>query len=50
MNSATSAQTFAEETTTADIVARMVHLYPGWENRRTLWHLATAAITRKIGQ
>ncbi|MGW1753816.1 hypothetical protein [Streptomyces mirabilis] len=35
MNSATTAQTFAEETTTADIVDRMVHLYPGWENRRT---------------
>ncbi|MCX4430616.1 MULTISPECIES: hypothetical protein [Streptomyces] len=50
MNSATSTQTFAEETTTADIVARMVHLYPGWENRRTLWHLATAVITPKIGQ
>jgi hypothetical protein len=29
MNSATDTRTFAEETTTADIVARMVGLYPG---------------------
>ncbi|MCX4615306.1 MULTISPECIES: hypothetical protein [Streptomyces] len=41
---------FAEETTTAGIVARMVDLYPGWENRRILWHSAMAAIARKTGQ
>ncbi|MFE2971761.1 hypothetical protein ACFXKC_50960 [Streptomyces sp. NPDC059340] len=50
MNSATTTQTFAEETTTAEIVARMVGLYPGWENRRILWHSAMAAIARKNGQ
>jgi len=37
----------AEETTSAGIVARMVELYPAWENRRTLWHSAKAAIDRK---
>lgn len=36
MNSATTTPTFADETTTADIAARTVHVYPGWENRRTL--------------
>ncbi|MCX4426361.1 MULTISPECIES: hypothetical protein [Streptomyces] len=50
MNSATTTQTFAEETITAGIVARMVDLYPGWENRRILWHSAMAAIARKTGQ
>ena len=37
----------AEETTTAGIVARMVELYPDWENLRTLWHSARTAIARK---
>jgi glyoxylase-like metal-dependent hydrolase (beta-lactamase superfamily II) len=37
----------AEETTTAGIVARMVERYPDWENLRTLWHSARAAIARK---
>ena len=50
MNSATVTQTFAEETTTADIVARMVDLYPGWEKRRILWHSAEAATARKADQ
>ncbi|MGW1887375.1 hypothetical protein [Streptomyces sp. NPDC001970] len=50
MSSATTAQTFAKESTTADIVARTVDLYPGWENRRTLWHSAKADIARKAGQ
>ncbi|MFJ1533645.1 hypothetical protein ACIOFV_35410 [Streptomyces mirabilis] len=50
MNSATTTQTFAEESTTARIVARMVDLYPGWENRRIVWHSAMAAIARKTGQ
>jgi glyoxylase-like metal-dependent hydrolase (beta-lactamase superfamily II) len=39
----------AEETTTAGIVARMVELYPDWENLRTLWHSARTAIARKNG-
>jgi glyoxylase-like metal-dependent hydrolase (beta-lactamase superfamily II) len=39
----------AGETTTAGIVARMVDLYPGWENLRTLWHSARTAIARKNG-
>ena len=39
----------AEETTTAGIVARMVELYPSWENLRTLWHSARTAIARKNG-
>ncbi|WP_331743933.1 hypothetical protein OG762_48785 (plasmid) [Streptomyces sp. NBC_01136] len=51
MSSATTTQTSAEETTTTtDIVARMVDLYPGWENRRTLRHSANAALDRKAGQ
>ncbi|MGW1498332.1 hypothetical protein ACWCQW_07080 [Streptomyces mirabilis] len=50
MNSATTTQTFTDETITADIVARMVCLYPGRENRRTLWHSAKAANARKVGQ
>ncbi|MFE2313142.1 hypothetical protein ACFXC8_07995 [Streptomyces sp. NPDC059441] len=50
MNSATVTRTFAEETTTADIVARMVDLHPGWENRRILWHSAKAATARKADQ
>jgi hypothetical protein len=37
----------AEETTTAGIVARMVERYPDWENLRTLWHSARAAIARQ---
>jgi glyoxylase-like metal-dependent hydrolase (beta-lactamase superfamily II) len=40
----------AEETTTASIVARMIELYPDWENLRTLWHSARTAIARKNGQ
>jgi glyoxylase-like metal-dependent hydrolase (beta-lactamase superfamily II) len=39
----------AEESTTAGIVARMTERYPGWENLRTLWHSARAAIARKNG-
>jgi glyoxylase-like metal-dependent hydrolase (beta-lactamase superfamily II) len=39
----------AEETTTAGIVARMIELYPDWENLRTLWHSARTAIARKNG-
>ena len=39
----------AGETTTAGIVARMAELYPGWENLRTLWHSARAAIARENG-
>jgi hypothetical protein len=39
----------AGESTTAGIVARMVELYPDWENQRTLWHSARAAIARKSG-
>ena len=39
----------AEQTTTANIVARMAELYPGWENLRTLWHSARTAIARKNG-
>ena len=39
----------AEETTTAGIVTRMTELYPDWENLRTLWHSARAAIARKNG-
>jgi glyoxylase-like metal-dependent hydrolase (beta-lactamase superfamily II) len=39
----------AEETSTAGIVARMVELYPDWENLRTLWHSARTAIARKNG-
>ena len=40
----------AEESTTAGIVAGMLELYPDWENRRTLWHSARTAITRKGSQ
>ncbi|MFF7598629.1 hypothetical protein [Streptomyces mirabilis] len=46
MNSATTTQTFGEESTTAGIV----DLCPGWENRRILLHSAMAAIARKTGQ
>jgi glyoxylase-like metal-dependent hydrolase (beta-lactamase superfamily II) len=37
----------AEETTTAGVVGRMVERYPDWENLRTLWYSASAAIKRK---
>jgi hypothetical protein len=37
----------AEETTTAGVVGRMVERYRGWENLRTLWYSARAAINRK---
>jgi glyoxylase-like metal-dependent hydrolase (beta-lactamase superfamily II) len=37
----------AEETTAAGIVARMVERYPDWENSRTLWYSARAAVERK---
>ncbi|MEU9366849.1 hypothetical protein AB0D78_34895 [Streptomyces avermitilis] len=50
MNSATTAQTSAEETTAAGIVARTAGLYLGRENRRTPRHPARAAIARKAGQ
>jgi len=39
----------AGETSTAGIVARMTERYPDWENLRTLWHSARAAIARKNG-
>jgi glyoxylase-like metal-dependent hydrolase (beta-lactamase superfamily II) len=39
----------SEEKTTASIVARMVELYPDWENLRTLWHSARTAVARKDG-
>ena len=39
----------AGESTAAGIVARMAELYPDWENLRTLWHSARAAIARKNG-
>ncbi len=39
----------AEETTAADVVARMAERYPDWENLRTLWHSARSAIARKSG-
>jgi hypothetical protein len=29
------------------IVARMVELYPDWQNLRTLWHSSRVAIKRK---
>lgn len=37
----------AEETTADGIVARMVQLYPDWENHRTLWYSARTAVARK---
>jgi glyoxylase-like metal-dependent hydrolase (beta-lactamase superfamily II) len=37
----------AEETTAADIVARMVERYRDWGNLRTLWHSARSAVARK---
>jgi glyoxylase-like metal-dependent hydrolase (beta-lactamase superfamily II) len=37
----------AEESTTAGVVARMLERYPHWENPRTLWYSAGAAIKRK---
>jgi glyoxylase-like metal-dependent hydrolase (beta-lactamase superfamily II) len=37
----------AEETTTAGIVARMIEIYPDWENLRTLWNSARTAIAHK---
>jgi len=40
----------AEETTAAGVVARMVERYPGWENPRTLWYSARAAIKRKVAR
>jgi hypothetical protein len=39
----------ADETSAADVVARMVERYPDWENLRTLWYSAKAAITRTNG-
>ena len=36
--------------TTAGIVTRMAERYPDWENLRTLWHSARAAIARKNNQ
>ena len=39
----------AGESAAAGIVARMAELYPGWENLRTLWHSARAAIARTNG-
>jgi hypothetical protein len=36
----------AEETTAAGIVARMMEHYPDWENLRTLWYSARAAVER----
>jgi hypothetical protein len=37
----------ADESTTAGVVTRMVERYPVWENPRTLWYSAGAAIKRK---
>ena len=37
----------AEETTAAAIVARMVGIYPGWGNLRTIWYSSRSAIARK---
>ena len=37
----------AEETTVEGIVARMVELYPDWQNLRTLWHSSREAIKRQ---
>lgn len=40
----------AEESGVEVIVARMVELYPDWQNLRTLWHSAREAIKReKLG-
>jgi glyoxylase-like metal-dependent hydrolase (beta-lactamase superfamily II) len=39
-------QIAAEETATADIVARMVERYPDWDNLRTLWHSTRSAVAR----
>jgi glyoxylase-like metal-dependent hydrolase (beta-lactamase superfamily II) len=39
----------AEENTAVGIVARMVEIYPNWENLRTLWHSARTALARKNG-
>ncbi len=39
----------AEAQRPAGIVARMVDLYPGWENLRTLWHSARTAIALENG-
>jgi glyoxylase-like metal-dependent hydrolase (beta-lactamase superfamily II) len=40
-------QAVSEEQTTAGIVGRMTGLYPDWQNVRTLWYSARAAIARK---
>jgi hypothetical protein len=37
----------SEATTTADIVQQMVELYPDWDNVRTLWYSARAAVARR---
>ncbi len=38
-----------EETTATGIVTTMVERYPDWENLRTLWYSARAAMTQKGG-
>jgi glyoxylase-like metal-dependent hydrolase (beta-lactamase superfamily II) len=40
-------QSVADEATAAGIVARMVERYPDWQNLRTLWYSASAAIKRR---
>jgi hypothetical protein len=37
----------SKETTTASIVERMTGLYRDWENVRSRWYSARAAMTRK---
>jgi hypothetical protein len=37
----------AEESTVESIVARMVELYPDWQNHRTLWYSARTVVAVK---
>jgi hypothetical protein len=40
----------AEESAVENIVARMIELYPDWQNLRTLWHSASEVVKRdKLG-
>ncbi|MCW2672602.1 MAG: beta-lactamase domain protein [Frankiales bacterium] len=38
----------AEESTAAGIATRMIERYPDWQNHRTIWYSASAAIKRKV--
>jgi hypothetical protein len=38
----------AEESTAAGIATRKIELYPDWQNHRTIWYSASAAIKRKV--